>query len=310
MPTYLTDEETAYQTASVTQSKKTLWGLLGPDGMTVIDKYGQEYKPGRFYQLPKYRRRKTIMIAILRWFFMGLLFAGLGMVVATAQESIDFPAPIYWDANTESDIENYGVYRSDVPCVDPLPAPLNCIGFALVATVSQGTDPIQWTEPGPVVFTQDVYYRVTARNTSGLESTFSNELNLRWLNPNAPAPPGDLRKEEQGATMFLDWDDDELIAVWRIYKSTAPDKRGGLLAHTSESQYRDVNPGRVGPRYYTVTGVNDDGEEGPPSGPVIYFGKSLRKSGLRTNPASGPEREMIVDSLKDLLKSKGYGVVD
>ena len=286
------DDNTTYVTPAITPSRNDLFGFMGPDGME-FQYGGRRYKAGLYSKKNERRKRmKEKLITVLRWVFLGAVFSALVGVAAWGQESIDFPAPIYWDANTEADIKDYGVYRSDVPCVDPLPAPLNCIGFALVATVTHGPDPIRWTEPGPVVFTQDVYYRVTARNTSGVESTFSGELNLRWLNPNAPAPPGDVRTKEQGATMFLDWKDDEGIAVWRIYKSTSPDKRGGLLAHTSESQYRDVNPGRVGPRYYTVTGVNDDGEEGPPSGPFVYFGKSLRKAVLdttsRSETASGP----------------------
>ncbi len=110
-----------------------------------------------------------------------------------AQETLDFPAPIYWDANTEPDIDTYGVYRSETPCTDPTPDLVNCPLFLEVASVAQAADPIQWTEPGPVVFVQDYYYRITARNTSGEESLFSNELNLRWLNPNAPGRPGEPR---------------------------------------------------------------------------------------------------------------------
>jgi hypothetical protein len=103
----------------------------------------------------------------------------------------DFGLPIYWDANTESDMDHYGVYRSPMPCTDPVPAPANCPDFVMQATVQQGPDPIQWTEPGPVVFvTQDYIYRVTAFNTSGNESIFSDSLTIRWLNPDAPGKPG------------------------------------------------------------------------------------------------------------------------
>jgi len=110
----------------------------------------------------------------------------------------DFGLPMYWDANTESDMEEYGVFRADTPCTDPVPAPLNCPSFVEVATVPQGPDPIQWTETGPVVFvTQDYIYRVTARNTSGNESIFSDSLTIRWLNPDAPGKPGGPRTTTQ-----------------------------------------------------------------------------------------------------------------
>lgn len=199
-----------------------------------------------------------------------LLFVGAAYGQA---ESIDFPAPIYWDRNPEADMVDYGVYRSETPCTDPTPAPGNCSTFVQVATVSQGPDPIQWTEPGLIVYVRDYYYRVTARNTSGNESAFSNELNIRWLNPNAPGIPGSLRAQEQGANMWLDWDDDAHIAAWRIYKSTVEEDRGDLVGVTGVSDYRDNNPGRVGPRYYRVTGVNDQGDEGGAAGPMIYVGK-------------------------------------
>lgn len=188
-------------------------------------------------------------------------------------QTINFPAPIYWDANTEPDVLDYGVYRSTTPCTDPNPSPVTCLNFSQQAAVVQGPDPRQWTEPGPITFVQDYYYRITARNTSGNESLFSNELNLRWLNPNAPGAPGDLRSLEQGANMRLDWDDNEHVAVWKVYKSMDEAKQGALLAHTSVSEYKDTNPGRVGPRWYNITAVNDDGDESPATGPVIYVGK-------------------------------------
>ncbi len=188
----------------------------------------------------------------------------------------DFGDPIFWDPNTETDVMDYRVFRSDSPCIDPTPTPALCGNFIEVAVVGQGPDPINWTEPGPIVFVQDYFYRVTARNTSNLESQFSNELNVRWLNPNAPAPPGSLRGTEQGATLWLDWDEpelDEQVEAWRIYKSTQELEVGGLLDETWTTEYKDVNPGRDGPRFYNVTAVNDSGNESKPAGPVVYEGR-------------------------------------
>lgn len=205
-----------------------------------------------------------------------LLMISMAVQCALGQETATFGDPIYWDANTEADVNEYGVFRSDTPCTDATPAPATCTNFVEVATVPQGTDPISWIEPGPIVFMQDYYYRVTARNTSGLESGFSNELNLRWLNANAPGAPGNLRKEEQGARIWIDWDDPdpaEHVAVWRVYKSTQEEELGAMLAMTGETEYRDRNRGRRGPRYYNVTAVRDDGVESAPAGPVVYVGR-------------------------------------
>lgn len=184
--------------------------------------------------------------------------------------------PIYWDANTETDVVDYRVFRSDSPCIDPTPTPAICGNFIEVAVVGQGPDPINWIQTSPIVFVQDYFYRVTARNSSNRESLFSNELNVRWLNPDAPAPPGSLRGTEQGARLWIDWDDPdpkEHVAVWNVYKSTQEIELGALLGMTGVSEYRDVNPGRRGPRFYNVTAVNDSGIESKPAGPVVYDGR-------------------------------------
>jgi hypothetical protein len=127
----------------------------------------------------------------------------------------EFGLPIFWDANPESDVDEYGVFRSASDCTDPLPAPGTCPGFVEVATVPQAADPIQWTEPGPVVFvTQDFVYRVTARNTSGNESPFSDSLTIRWLNPDAPGAPGAPRT---GTTVVIFINGDENVVTANFY---------------------------------------------------------------------------------------------
>jgi len=136
------------------------------------------------------------------------------IIVQVSGQTVDhtFGLPIYWDANTESDMVDYGVYRADADCTDPVPAPPNCPGFAEVATVAQGPDPIQWTEPGPVVFvTQDYVYRVTARNTSGNESIFSDSLTIRWLNPDAPGKPGEPRTQTM-VVIIVNGDENTVVA--------------------------------------------------------------------------------------------------
>ncbi len=210
-----------------------------------------------------------------RMIFLLLCFVLAGGVSLGQVQTGTFGDPIFWDANSEPDVADYSVFRSDSPCVDPTPTPVTCSAFVEQAIVGQGTDPISWIEPGTIVFVQDYYYRVTARNTSGLVSQFSNELNVRWFNPNAPAAPGSLRAEETGARLWIDWDEPEPVdhvAVWNVYKSTQEIELGALLGMTGVSEYRDVNPGRRGPRFYNVTAVNDAGIESKPAGPVVYEG--------------------------------------
>ena len=147
------------------------------------------------------------------WAFTLFCIAALMCVVAFGQtQDHTFGLPIYWDANTESDMVDYGVYRADADCTDPVPAPPNCPAFVQVATVAQGADPIQWTEPGPVVFvTQDYVYRVTARNTSGNESIFSDSLTIRWLNPDAPGKPGGPRTTTQ-VVIIINGNENKVVA--------------------------------------------------------------------------------------------------
>ncbi len=149
--------------------------------------------------------RGTIVVIIIILILLGVTAYG-----QTVDHELGLP--IYWDANTEPDVDFYGVFRADVDCTDPVPAPGNCPDFIEVATVPQGPDPIQWTEPGPVVFvTQDYVYRVTARNTSGLESIFSDSLTIRWLNPIAPGKPGDPRTQTQ-VVIIVNGDENTVVA--------------------------------------------------------------------------------------------------
>lgn len=132
------------------------------------------------------------MIAFLRWcFILAVLAFTVGIATAQAEE-VEFPAPIYWDANAENTTE-YGVYSSSASCTDPDPSPTNCVAFTRVATVGQAPDPVTWTEPGPVTFDgSSTFYRITGLNSSGGESAFSNELEIIWREP-IPGVPGNLR---------------------------------------------------------------------------------------------------------------------
>ncbi len=186
--------------------------------------------------------------------------------------------PVWWDSNTEQDVDRYNLYRSTVDCTDPEPEPISCPSFAKVgANIPQGPS---LTTPrfidNNVEFGVDYIYAATALNTSGLESPFSNRLGVKWDNPNRPSPPGGLRGIEQGAQLRLDWNDPpplEQVNSYTIRKGSSDQGPGGIIAHVSVSEYRDLNPGRAGPKFYWVTATSDFGIESPPSGPVLYRGR-------------------------------------
>ena len=71
--------------------------------------------------------------------------------------------PLFWDANSEPDLLRYNVYRSLT----------SGSGYSVIGTTPQAADPISFTDPTPL---PTGYYVVTAVNTSGLESGFSNQL--------------------------------------------------------------------------------------------------------------------------------------
>lgn len=197
------------------------------------------------------------------------------------------PAPgrLFIDANTEPDMGGYWLYRSDTVCTHSTPTPTNCPTFARVGVLTpQGPDPIVLTDPS-FVFATGYFFAATAVNTSLLESEFSNQLPVTWLNPNAPSAPGNLRESEQGVEMRLRWqrnDPTEQVNVWKIYKSSTEEEFGALLATTGGGkgefgQYFDVNYGRFGPKFYRVTAVDDRGRESAAAGPVKYVGRSNRR---------------------------------
>ncbi len=71
--------------------------------------------------------------------------------------------PLYWDANGEPNIDLYNVYRSQN----------SGSGYSVIGTAAQSPDPISFVDTTPL---PTGFYVVTAVNTSGLESGFSDEL--------------------------------------------------------------------------------------------------------------------------------------
>ena len=194
--------------------------------------------------------------------------------------------PLWWDTNPEPNVNGYWVYRSDTSCTIPSPEPSNCPGFVRISTkVAQGpslTLP-RFIDPG-LDFNRTYFYRATAENDSNLESLFSDELSVTWAAVR-PSAPGNFRGTETGALLRLRWDKNppvEQVNAYTVRKSGSEDTPGGIIAHVSVTEYRDLNPARLGPRFYWVTATNDLGVESFLSGPVLYRGKGGQDA--RGNP--------------------------
>jgi len=107
--------------------------------------------------LPLYPTRSTLIAVCLLMFLLG------GHGLAQCLTVVGPTVPLYWDASSEADIDHYNVYR----------APGSGSGYAVVGTTPQSPDPVSFTDTPPL---SNGFYVVTAVNTSGLESGFSNEL--------------------------------------------------------------------------------------------------------------------------------------
>ena len=94
-------------------------------------------------------------------------------------------ASVTWDPNTEPDIAGYFVYKGSASRT-----------YTNVTTIPSGPN-VQITNTVDVVGIQ--YIAVTAFNTSGLESDFSNELVIT----NRPGAPKSLRDVITGQTVWL-----------------------------------------------------------------------------------------------------------
>ncbi len=111
---------------------------------------------------------KKIMVVVL---FMGVSFCG----VVSAETNV----PIAWDANTEEDLAGYKVYRGSVSGV-----------YDGYTDVSNNTSYIFEGVPD----NQALFISVTAYDSSGNESLFSNEV-VFILDSIPPVKVGGLRIE-------------------------------------------------------------------------------------------------------------------
>jgi hypothetical protein len=103
---------------------------------------------------------------------------------------------LYWDANTEPDLAGYKVYWSRTSRI---------YNNSPVPTVAPSASPTFTTPP---LANGTWYFAVTAYNTAGLESVFSNEVSS--VIATAPAPPNNLRKVAQAIA-------DALSGIWHFF---------------------------------------------------------------------------------------------
>lgn len=153
-----------------------------------------------------------------------------------------------WDNNTEPDFDEYAVYRgttSGGPYTE------------LDRTTSAGyTDT---TAAQQVTY----FYVVTAFNTGGEESAFSNEVNATLGDTTPPAAPTNLVATAGDMHVSLDWDDNTEIDLDRyfIYRATVSGGPYTLLDFDDPSEYVDGDAFNGTTYYYVVTARDVVGNE-------------------------------------------------
>jgi len=231
-------------------------------------------------------RRRVMRQAVQVIIFLGFLGFAQAQIHSECTGQTLPCTPLWWDTNTEANVDGYWVYRSDATCNVPNPEPSNCPGFVRVSSkIAQGpTLTLPRFIDANLDFDRTYFYRATAENTSPLESWFSDELEVMWA-AIRPSPPGNFRGTETGAMLRLRWDKNppvEQVHAYTVRKSGSDDTPGGIIAHVSVTEYRDMNPAFLGPRFYWVTATNDLGSESFAAGPVMYGGKD--RQDFRGNP--------------------------
>lgn len=121
--------------------------------------------------------KKIAMLALVLAMMMMICTPAHAAVVAQVGPTPN-QVTLYWDANGEIDLAGYKIYRS----------PTSGTGYIQIGTVGVMAQPTFITPP---LGNGTHYFVVTAYNTGGMESGYSNQVSKTIAM--APAPPKGLR---------------------------------------------------------------------------------------------------------------------
>lgn len=169
------------------------------------------------------------------------------LVVTAGDASND----LAWDPSPSTDLHYYRVYRGERPQEGIL---TDTVEAALTAHHDDGL------RNGTTY-----YYRITAVDSTGNESRFSNEMGAGPYDQTPPDPPADLVvRSDSVHTVDLQWSapSDADVRWYRIYRDTTatPD----VLVDSTEADvraYTDTDRSGSTTYYYRVTAVDSTGNE-------------------------------------------------
>jgi fibronectin type 3 domain-containing protein len=190
--------------------------------------------------------------------------AGLSLAAAGAGITLS------WSANTQPDLAGYNVYRA-----------ASANGSYVQLTSSLLTSP-GYTDTS-ASFGSVSYYRVTAVNVSGAESTPASGSATRPNNANSPATPTGLTATGLAADVSLTWsaNHETDLAGYNLYRSASANGPFAKVNSTplSALNYNDTGAPLNATSYYRLTAVNYSGHES------AYLAASATR-GTATAPAT------------------------
>ena len=166
-----------------------------------------------------------------------------------------------WNDNTESDLANYIVYRSQNPGFTP--------SDNLLIAESTSSDYVD----GDLTADTTYYYKVTAVDEWMNEGDPSNEVSATTYPPDLtpPAAPTGLTASASGSSrIILDWNDntESDLANYIVYRSQSPGftpSSSNEIATTSLSQYTDTGLNSETTYYYKVIAIDTSNNPSNPS---------------------------------------------
>jgi len=199
----------------------------------------------------------------------------------------DQSVTLTWTANTESDLAGYNIYRSTT----------SGSGYSRVAT-GVIPPPEQYTDDG-LINGITYYYVITAVDTSGNESPYSNEDNATPADSVAPSPPTNLHITAGDSTITLDWVDntEEDLAIYTVYRSTTSGSGYTVVdSGLTSSEYTDTGLTNGTTYYYVLTAVDTSSNESDYSSEVSATPQDMTPPPAPTAlVATAEEGQVILD---------------
>ena len=183
-----------------------------------------------------------------------------------------------WTANTEPDVDSYNVYRSTAPGS----------GYARIATGVTGVTIVTYDDT--TVFNGiPYYYRVTAVDTSGNESPYSDdEASGTPLDSDPPDAPTGIYATAGDSEIIIDWIDNTEYDLdnYRVYRSTTSGFTPGpptFINSVTSSEYTDSGLTNGTTYYYRIKAEDTSSNLSQPSDQVSATPSDLTPPSTPTN---------------------------